>query len=261
MDKDTLRNKLFEKYFEVNDGVVAKDLADKLSFIKEIWKELHVLCEKNIKYFDKYSRLSAIKILEHNKNKYLITKLDICNYVIIDLNKMDNISNEQLKSEFNEEFFIRNFNERKVTSNGNFYDFYDVTNYDGNKHELFDFYVENQDIFNLSSRIDYTIKIDNALTYFIINFAVGSAQLGFQTPDQFLYEQLFLGYDLTASRMQDAGRQIGVEKMKEMFERIPTIKIPKDYIPKELYEQYLAHSNIAGKQDIKNKLLKKPCKK
>ena len=34
MDKDLLRNQLFEKYFEIEDGIFAIDLVDKLSFIK-----------------------------------------------------------------------------------------------------------------------------------------------------------------------------------------------------------------------------------
>lgn len=40
--------------------------------------------------------------------------------------------------------------------------------------------------------------------------------------------------------MQDAQSRIGVAKMKEMFERIPTIKLPYSLIPIEFMEGNLA---------------------
>ncbi len=67
MDKETLRNHLFQKYFEEKDGVLATDLVDKLSFIPETWEKLHVLCEKNITYFDSFSTLEKIKMLKYKQ--------------------------------------------------------------------------------------------------------------------------------------------------------------------------------------------------
>ena len=49
MDKVVLRDKLFNKYFNVDDGVLVSDLTNKLSFIPDVWNKLHIMCQKNIK--------------------------------------------------------------------------------------------------------------------------------------------------------------------------------------------------------------------
>ncbi len=240
MNKDTLRNNLFEKYFENQAGIVASDLVTTLSFIPETWKKLHAICEDNIEYFDSYSDLELCKLIQINQNDYLILKFELLNYVIIDLKKHQNISRQL----FNSNFFLNYF--KALKTNLNISQLYDISIF--NKPEiLIDFYFQNQQILNLSTSLEYKISIDNAWTYFFIDFANASAQIGFQTLDQFLYEQLFLNYDLSASSMQDAQSKIGIEKMNEMFSKIKTIKIPTKVIPTDLYEQY----------NLQKKLIKK----
>ena len=140
MDKATLRNKLFEKYFEIEDGVLAIDLLDKLSFIKEAWKELHQLCQKNIKHFHPFSSLYSCKMIEHNKKKYLIVKISCWRYVIIDIEKKENITKEEFNTDFDENFFVENFNERKEDDENIYSILYDVSKYTGDIDKLLDFY-------------------------------------------------------------------------------------------------------------------------
>lgn len=244
MDKVILRNSLFEKYFDNKVGIEASDLVATLSFIPETWKKLHEICEDNIKYFDAYSYLNQCKIIHINQNNYLILKLRTLSYVIIDLNKRQNISKKSFENEFNSDFFIIHFNEPKTDLN--IAKLCSINTF--NKPEILtDFYFKNQEILNLSTSLKYQISIDNAWTYFFIDFVNASAQLGFQTLDQFLYEQLFLNYDLTASRMQDAQSKIGIEKMNEMFSKIKTIKIPIEAIPSDLYKQYNLQKKLTRK--------------
>lgn len=249
-DKEKLRNKLFAKYFEVEEGINATELVDKLSFIPEVWDKLHTLCENNIEYFDEYSSIDDIKLLNHNEKKYLILKLHIYRYIIIDIERKENITEEQFENNFDEDFFVSNFNVRKMVD----YDFLelcDIEKYDGNIEELLDFYTENEQVLNLSKKIHYVLKADNAWTHFHIDFVNASGQLSFETKDQFLYEQLYLRYDLTPTNMQDAQNKIGIEKMKEMFQKIKEIKIPQEVIPSDLYKEYLIKCNE------KSKILKK----
>jgi len=248
MNKTVLRDKLFEKYFEVEDGILAIDLVDKLSFIPELWEQLHLLCEKNVEYFDSFSDLEKFKLLEHHQRRYLILKLRMFRYIIIDIERMENITIEQFKNEFNESFFINNFNEIKTQQKN--LNMYSIFSYNGNVKEIVDFYMKNQSIFCLSTKLHYRLDYQNAWTYFYIDFVNARAQMGFQTPNQFLYEQLFLKYNLQPSKMQDAQSKIGIEKMKEMFEKIKEIKIPKEVIPNDLYEQYLIQ-NGREKCDLK----------
>jgi len=243
MEKAILRNKLFNKYFEIEEGIPAIDLLDKLSFIKEVWEQLHILCATNIKHFHPYSSLDSCKIIEHNKKKYLILKLRCWRYVIIDIEKKENITQEQLINEFYENFFVENFDEQKEEDENIYYDLYNVSKYNGDIDKLLDFYKENQDVLCLSTELYYKFNIDNAVTSFCIDFANARANMRFYTPDQFLYENLFLKYDLTPSPMQDAHEKIGIERMNEMLAKIKTIKIPAEYIPSDLYEQYITIVN------------------
>lgn len=86
-----------------------------------------------------------------------------------------------------------------------------------------------------------------------VDFVNAAAQMGFQIPDQFLYEQLFLNYNLLPSRMQDVKGKIGVERMHEMFEKIKKIIIPKEVIPDDLYQQFLIQYNTEN-QKLERKL-------
>ncbi len=240
MEKDILRNQLFEKYFEVTDGILATDLVDKLAFIPEVWGKLHDLCRKNMRYFDAFSTLEKFRKLEYHERKYLILKLQILKYTIVDIEKMETLTKEQLRKEFNSDFFVKNFDEIETKdSDGNLSRAYSAINYEGDLQELIEFYNQNQTVLNLPSELCYRLNIGDAWTYFYIDFVNASAQIGFQTRDQFLYEQLFLRYNLTASRMQDVQDRIGIERMQEMFEKIRKIKIPKEVISEKLYEQYL----------------------
>ena len=245
-DKEELRNKLFAKYFEVEEGLNATELVDKLSFIPEVWDKLHTLCENNIEYFDEYSSIDDIKLLNHNEKKYLILKLHIYRYIIIDIERKESITEEQFRNNFDESFFVSNFNARK-RKDDNFLMFYDIEKYDGNIEELLDFYMENEQVLNLSKKIHYVLKIDDTWTCFHIDFVKACAQLCFETRDQFLYEQLYLRYDLTPSKMQDAKNKIGLEKMQEMFQKIKEIKIPQEVIPNDLYKEYLIKCNKESK--------------
>ncbi len=143
-------------------------------------------------------------------------------------------------NDFNIDFFISHFDEPNM--NFNVTEFHNINIF--NKPELLiDFYFQNQKVLNLSTSLKYKIYIGDTWTYFFIDFVNASAQLGFQTLDQFLCEQLFLKYDLTPSKMQDAQSKIGMEKMSEMFSKIKTIKIPIELIPSDLYEQYNSQKN------------------
>ena len=238
MDKDTLRNNLFESYFDEKEGVTATDLVNKLSFIPQTWEKLHILCQKNIRHFSKWNTLECFKEVKYKNKRYLILKEHSWNYTIIDIEKQKCITREQLKETFEENFFIENFEEQKQDIDLNFSKYYIMREYHGDIQELVDFYFQNEAIFSLPTRLSYRLGTEAAWTFLTIDFANGKGYMGFRTPDQFLYEHLFLNYNLTPSGMQDSQRKIGTEKIMEMFRRIPSIKIPKDRIPEKLLAEY-----------------------
>ena len=248
--KEELRNKLFAKYFKVEEGVKVTELVDKLSFIPEVWNKLHNLCKNNIENFDEYSVIEDIKLLNHNDKNYLILKLPIYRYIIIDIERKENITEEQFANNFDKDFFASNFNARKRGDNDSL-EFYCFEKYCGNIEELLAFYMENEQTLNLSKKIDYILKADNAWIYFHIDFVNEKGQFGFDAKDQFSYEHLDLRYDLRASKMQDGKNKVGIENMQEISQKIKEIKISQKVIPTDLYKEYL----IKCKEE--SKILKK----
>ena len=243
MEKSLLRDMLFQKYFECADGVLVSDLLDKLSYIPETWKKLHLLCQNGIKHFHPFGALYSCRLINHNQKKYLILKIGSWNYVIIDIENKENITEEQFKDDFNEDFFVEYFDERKEDDESLYSVLYNISKYNGDIEELLSFYIENENILCLSSELSYKFKIDIAVTRFYVDFANSRANMTFLTPDQFLYEHLFLNYDLTPSSMQDAIEKIGIEKMYEIFDKIKDIRIPRECIPNDLYQEYLNQCN------------------
>ena len=252
-NNESLIEKIFTKYFKVEEGVKLTELVDKLSFIPEVWNELHNLCENNIENFDEYSVIEDIKLLNHNDKNYLILKLPIYRYIIIDIERKENITEEQFENNFDEDFFVSNFNVRKM-EDYDFLELYDIKKYDGNIEELLDFYMENEQALNLSKKIDYISKVDNAWIYFHIDFVNEKGQFGFDAKDQFSYEHLDLRCDFRASKMQNAKNKVDIEKMKEMFQKIKEIKIPQEVIPTDLYKEYLIKCNEEEKNKIYTKV-------
>lgn len=249
MDKESLRDNLFAKYFECKDGILATDLVNQLHFIPEIYAKLNEMCIGNVEMFDKFDRMKEVKAINFNNKKYLILRENIYSYIIIDMDKEENILNPA--EIFDENFFISNFGERAIEPGITFYNF---SKYEGNIPELIAFYLENKDVFDLSRNLSYVLSISSAVTRFSINFSEGRAQLAFWAPKQELYEQLFLQYDLSPSSMQDAQKKIGLERMLEMFQEVKKIKIPVEVVPDDLYQHFLTKKEmkqvVLTKKDI-----------
>ena len=254
MEKDLLRDRLYEKYFRMQDGILVSDLTEKLFFIPEVWKLLHLLCEKNIRHFDAFSSLEQCKMISHNQQNYLILKMRMWRYLIVNVDTMQVVTQSEFEKEFEENFFVNNFNETKETDEIPYTDLYRMEKYSGNTEELVKFYFAHKAILSLSPSLYCKLEIDSAWTWLHIDFVNANIQMGFQTPDQNLYEQLFLNYDLTPYGMQDAQQKIGIEKMKEIFAKIKDIKIPKECIPSDLYQQYLVQVNVSVGKNITKQL-------
>lgn len=229
MSKEELRDLLFQKYFD--DGVSVRDLNDKLSFIPETYDKLRVLCEKNLMYFDSFSMIEKFKLVD----KYLVLKMKMWGYVVIDIENMSNISESEFSNLYHSGFFQKYFNEKDTVN----FLFYVLEEYMGDISELYNFYFENKEVFELDGSLRYRYEIDGAWTWLFVDYINRAVQLGFQTHDQYLYEQLFFNYDLIPCGMQDAHNKMGINKMYEIFSRIGDIRVPVECIPENLYECYL----------------------
>lgn len=231
-----LRNELFEKYFEEKEGMNFSGLMKASQPILDVWKKLRPYFEQNVKGFFFHDGVEMLKEVNMRGKNFLIVKFRIWKYLIVDLDKKESLQEEEIGNYFDETFFIENFKDPKVEKRENYTDCYYFIKYLGDVSELITFYRNHKMLFSVTSQIYYRIGIENAWTYLSVDFTSGSVHLGFQTEDQFLYEQLFLNSKLEPWAMQDAQSKIGKEKMLEMFARIKDIRIPESSIPEDLYK-------------------------
>lgn len=241
---DELRNKLFETYFEEDNGILLSDLMNSLSPIVDRWKELRNLLEKNIKGFSSlFSCIHDMKYIHHNDKSYLILKVGSWRYLVVDSSNKIVLDKEAVKGTFDEYFFISNFSEQKDDLWNNGLDSLSFTKYIGDISELIEFYFSNRNYFEVPQQMVHQINIETAYTYISIDVANNIVQLGFQTPDQFLYEHLYFSGDLHPMGLQDAQEKIGLNKIGEMIERLKGIKIPWSLIPLDIYKNFSLQSN------------------
>lgn len=248
-EKTKLREALFAFYFEEGeDRIPITSLLKQLNPIVEVWQNLRTLLEENVTMYDWSSGLKLVKIISYQGNPYLFIKESIWQYLIIDLNTKQVLTSEDVSALFNEEFFIQNLRERRADLKEEWilmYDFLDCQNV----NKIIEYCLAHRDILELPNTIVCKYKIKEALTYLRIGLADKSIQLGFQTPDQFLYEFLNLHLDLTPWGMQDAHHRLGMKKMKEMLAKVKEAKIPLSFVPQEFLEENTIMRKLERKEE------------
>lgn len=228
MEKDELRTILFEQYFKSNNSINIKELLNNTTYITDMYKEFFLILDKNIEDYDIYDKVDIIKEIEHNNKRYLIIKVSVLQYIIIDLYNYNTLNLENVKKYFKEEFFITNFRE----VNGIKIDRYHILESNKSLLPIINYYFNNKDLFNIKPKIFYKVSYMDAISCIRINLIDENIQLEFLTKDQYLYEQLYFNIDLTPSIMQDSIKKIGINKTNEIFNRIKDINIPLSCIPK-----------------------------
>ena len=103
MEKQELRDILFKQMLDNNKGISVKELVNRVKSIVDIWQNLYYLLIENTDYFDNYSDIDEIKVIDD----YLIIKCGLFEYLIIDLINKKTIT-EQI---FDKKFYEINFND------------------------------------------------------------------------------------------------------------------------------------------------------
>lgn len=235
MEKSKLRNILFNEYLKEKDGINIIELLEKTSFIEKSWDNLYIILEKMVEEIDNNTNIEYIKIIEN----YLIIKTYSCEYFLIDKNTDKNYIFYDYENKHKVDR-LEDIND--IINNKNTTSF----NFKNKKEILINYYKENKEILNLPKQIIYTIKLNNATTYFVINLANGYSYLSFETNNQYLYEHLFLDRNLNPLRLQDIHNKMSVDEIQEILIKIKDIIIPNEIIPKEI--NYLVNSSSANKK-------------
>ncbi len=230
--KVKLRDALFSKYFlNGEDRVAILQVLEQLQPTIKMWESLDALLKKTIKNYEWFDGIEMVRFISYQKIDYLVIKLRMFKYFIVDTKKKKVLTKEDVASLFTEDFFVTNFKERKLKSKSQYLVMYYFFECKQNLEELVAFCEANQKYLEMPNSIYCRFEIDEAWTYLDINMSTKEIQLGFQTPDQTLYDFLHFGIDLTPWGMQDAEDRMGLEKMREICEKVKEIKIPKSCIP------------------------------
>ena len=252
MNKSKLRDELFNKYFENEEGVKLSDLVQILSPLTETGKHIKKILHENVQGFCPFSTIYAIKSIEHDNNHYLMIRSGAFNYIVVDLTEKKVMDKNSIKEMFDEESFISLIvydqeSAEDIRNNG-----LNTVRFLPSKKDiskLVDFYFANKGILESYQNICYRINIENARTQININLLNDDIQLSFETPDQFLYEQIFFRGDLTPSGLQDAHDKIGKERMLEIIDKVKDIRIPSCLVPTIVFENNLPQNDISQKSE------------
>ncbi len=231
-EKTKLRDALFNKYFENGeDRVEILEVLDQLQPTIKMWESLDALLKESIEDYEWFDGVKMVRFISYQGVDYLVIKIRMFKYFMVDIKKKKVLTKEDVVSLFTEDFFTTNFKERKLKSKSHYLVMYYFLECKQNLEELVAFCEANQEYLEMPNSIYCRFEIGEAWTYLDINMSTKEIQLGFQTPDQTLYDFLHFGIDLTPWGMQDAQQRMGVEKMREICEKVKEIKIPKSCIP------------------------------
>lgn len=106
MNKSKLRDELFNKYFENEEGVKLSDLVQILSPLTEKGKQLQKILFENIQGVYPFNPIYNIKCVEHDNNKYLLIRCGIWRYIVIDMIEQKTLDKVDVNIAFDEESFI-----------------------------------------------------------------------------------------------------------------------------------------------------------
>ena len=222
--KTILRDKLFQKFFENNNGNSLSDIYEYTKYITDVFDGLKLIMLSESGTFDNFMSVEMVRLIKYNNHNLLFIKVSIGHYYIFDI-QLKKVLNDDYKGLFDIDFFVENFHERK--NEFEYETFYQFDEYNGNIDILLNYFICNRDALELDNTlIKYIVMEQDAKVILFYDIKTGNCQIDFATADQFLYEQLYLKKGLVPSSMQDAERKIGKSKMLEMFQMISNIKIP-----------------------------------
>lgn len=232
MSKECLREKLFSKFENVDEGILITDFLNKTNVIRDKWNTLRNYVVEEDDFFCMYPNL--VKIVDYNNKKYLIVSFRHYSYMIMDITDNKVLNEDEVRKIFNQQFFLENLEEIKMNSEDEFFQVLDISYNDVDVQKVYDYVDENEEYFNINPNIFYKVYEENSEAVINLSLNKPSSILMFLTKDQYLYDHLFMNERLESLGMQDSVKKIGLDKSKEYFKRLKNIKIPYDEIDEKI---------------------------
>lgn len=219
---------LFELYFKNNEGIKVSEIMNNIKKYSKIWQKFYDFLIESSLDFDKFDDIDKIKIINYNNINYLIIKFRIFDYLCIDLDnrKVIKKNNNNLEP-FNEEFFIKNFNEHKIEEPEVFYYYLNINKKDMN--EIIEF-INNNLI--LLQEISFTYKIDNGDYMTFLNFDIGKEIITIYFGNKTMVGNInYIFIDRNLNPIVLSNPTGNKDELKEMVLNVKDIVIPTNVIP------------------------------
>lgn len=214
---------LFSKLMVDND-ISLVEVIDRLGKYIDVWDKIFNVLIESSEDIDKYSSLRGINLINKDGVNYLFIKLDIWDYIIIDIDSEKVLSKEQILLIFDEEFFINNLGEERIGVD-NYY-FMDLI--DNKLKYLIYTYINNEEILNMNPFISYYICEDNKRVGIEINLIKGSVTLCFNDLGSGRANYLFFDKKLNALGVSNPSGNM--EELKRIADQFKSVTIPLNVV-------------------------------
>lgn len=214
-----LQVELFEKLMDPND-ISLVEVMERLDQYINVWENIFNVLIESSEDIDKYSSLRGIYPIVKDNINYLFIKVDIWDYIIIDIDNEVILSKDETLKLFDEDFFVENLGEEKIGIN-NYY-FMDII--DNKVKYLIYTYVNNEELLNMNPFISYYICEDNKRVGIEINLIKGSVTLCFNDLGSGRANYLFFDKKLNALGVSNPSGNM--EELKRIADEFKSVTIP-----------------------------------
>ncbi len=232
MSWEDLQEELFEQLFKAEeDYITLKDLLESIQPIHKIWAGLdYLLLEDNTNDFDIFKSTDEIRLIDG----FIIIKTGLWNYIVIDPVEKRSLTNEECKTLFDEEFFLKHFNEEETKNRfADMFYFEDAGKKD-TVEKLIDYINEHQNILTEVNYVTYSVNYISSSVSVQVNFEKQEATIGFFKFDEkedYPSHLNYLFFDKNAIITGASNPTNNIESLKAMGSRVGGIKIPKSILP------------------------------
>lgn len=212
----------------VDNDISLVEVIDRLDKYIDVWDKIFNVLIESSEDIDKYSSLRGINLINKDGVNFIFIKLDIWDYIIIDIDSEKVLSKEQILLIFDEEFFINNLGEKRIGID-NYY-FTEVLEHKV-KYILYT-YINNEELLNMNPFISYYICEDNKRVGIEINLIKGTVTLCFNDLGSGRANYLFFDKKLKPIGVSNpSGNMDELKKIADKFKGIMLpLSVVKDYL-------------------------------
>ena len=207
-----LQLSLFDKLYNQCDDTLLSDVIDSYKSVSEVWSDfnnlLSSLVDDNVKVY---------KVKEIGD--YLIIKLNIFEYIVIDLENRVCLDESLVEDIFGEEYFVDEFREDKDT-----FKFFDFINID-ELEDVIEFYNNNSEVILGNRNIRYEYQNENGRIGIDYNFVSDTINLYIHGFGEVMRVN-YIFFDKSLNPIQVTNPTGNMDDLRVLANRVKDLRIP-----------------------------------